>query len=110
MPADAPAAKLAATRGYGAEVVTLRPLHARIARRSARRSLRSAASCSVPPYEHPLIMAGQGTAALELLEEAPDLDMLLVPVGGGGLIAGCATAAKAICARDPRDRRRARGR
>ena len=50
----------------------------------------------VPPYEHPLVMAGQGTAALELLEEVPDLDILLVPVGGGGLIAGCATAAKAL--------------
>ena len=50
----------------------------------------------VPPYEHPAVMAGQGTAALELLDEAPDLDLLLVPVGGGGLIAGCATAAKAL--------------
>ena len=50
----------------------------------------------VPPYEHPLVMAGQGTAALELLEDVPDLDVLLVPVGGGGLIAGAATAAKAL--------------
>jgi threonine dehydratase len=50
----------------------------------------------VPPFDHLLIMAGQGTAALELLEEQPQLDALLVPVGGGGLIAGCATAAKAL--------------
>ena len=54
-------------------------------------------------------MAGQGTAALELLEEVPDLDLLLAPVGGGGLIAGCATAAKALRPGDPRRRRRARG-
>ena len=50
----------------------------------------------MPPYEHPLIMAGQGTAALELLDEQPALDALLVPVGGGGLMAGCATAARAL--------------
>src|SRR5205814_6014588 len=50
----------------------------------------------VPPYEHPAVMAGQGTAALELLAEVPDLDLLVVPVGGGGLIAGCSTAAKAL--------------
>ena len=50
----------------------------------------------VPPYEHPLVMAGQGTAALELLADAPDLDVLVVPVGGGGLIAGCSTVAKAL--------------
>ncbi len=50
----------------------------------------------VPPYEHPAVMAGQGTAALELLDEVPGLDLLLAPVGGGGLIAGCATAAKAV--------------
>src|SRR5206468_374450 len=49
----------------------------------------------VPPYDDPLVMAGQGTAALELLEDAGSLDLLLVPVGGGGLIAGCSTAAKA---------------
>jgi threonine dehydratase len=50
----------------------------------------------IPPYEHPLVMAGQGTVAYELLADAPDLDVLVVPVGGGGLIAGCATAAKAL--------------
>jgi threo-3-hydroxy-L-aspartate ammonia-lyase len=95
MPADTPVAKLDATRGYGAEVV-------RYDRYTEDREALGAALAEerglvfVPPYEHPLIMAGQGTSALELLEDEPDLDVLLVPVGGGGLIAGCATAAKAI--------------
>jgi threonine dehydratase len=95
MPADAPAAKLAATRGYGARVVTYdrytedrEALGAELAEREGL--------ALVPPYEHPLIMAGQGTAALELLEQQPALDALLVPVGGGGLMAGCATAARAL--------------
>ena len=95
MPIDTPAAKLDATRGYGAEVVTYDRY------REDREALGAALAGErglvlVPPYEHPLVMAGQGTSALELLEQAPDLDVLLVPVGGGGLIAGCATAAKAI--------------
>ncbi|HET6849411.1 MAG TPA: pyridoxal-phosphate dependent enzyme [Gaiellales bacterium] len=95
MPADAPAAKLEATRGYGADVVTYdrytedrEQLGSQLAERHGL--------ALVPPYEHPLIMAGQGTAALELLEEQPALDALLVPVGGGGLMAGCATAARAL--------------
>ena len=95
MPADTPAAKLDATRGYGAEVVTYdRYTEDREALGAALAEERGLVL--VPPYEHPLVMAGQGTSALELLEETPDLDALLVPVGGGGLIAGCATAAKAI--------------
>ena len=74
----------------------LRPLH-RGSRRARRRAAAERGGLTlVPPYEHPLVMAGQGTAALELLEDVPDLDALLVPVGGGGLIAGCATAAKAL--------------
>ena len=98
MPADTPAAKLAATRGYGAEVVTYdRYTEDREALGAALAEERGLVL--VPPYEHPLIMAGQGTSALELLEEAPDLDMLLVPVGGGGLIAGWATAGKGSCRR-----------
>jgi threonine dehydratase len=95
MPEDAPAAKVDATRGYGAEIITYdrfadsrEELGARLAQ---ERGLEL-----VPPYDDPLIMAGQGTTALELLEEVPDLDTLVVPVGGGGLIAGCATAAKAL--------------
>ncbi len=98
MPADAPSAKLEATRGYGAEVVTYdrygEDREALGAARAGERGL-----TLVPPYEHPLVMAGQGTVALELLEQAPRLDMLLAPVGGGGLMAGCATAAKAQCRR-----------
>jgi threo-3-hydroxy-L-aspartate ammonia-lyase len=95
MPEDAPAAKLDATRGYGAEIVPYdrwtenrEEIGARVA---AERGLEL-----VPPYDDPLVMAGQGTAALELLEGAPELDVLLTPVSGGGLIAGCATAAKAV--------------
>jgi threo-3-hydroxy-L-aspartate ammonia-lyase len=95
MPEDAPAAKLDATRGYGAEIVTYdrwtenrEEIGARLA---AKRGLEL-----VKPYDDALVMAGQGTVALELLEKAPELDVLLVPVSGGGLIAGCATAAKAL--------------
>ena len=95
MPADTPAAKLDATRGYGAEVVTYdRDTEDREALGAALADERGLSL--VPPYEHPLIMAGQGTAAVELLDDVPDLDVLLAPVGGGGLIAGCATAAKAL--------------
>jgi threonine dehydratase len=94
MPEDAPPAKLEATRGYGAEVV----LYDRWAESREEIGARLAEERGlelVRPYDDPLIMAGQGTVALELLEEAPELDVLLVPVSGGGLIAGCATAAKA---------------
>jgi threo-3-hydroxy-L-aspartate ammonia-lyase len=95
MPSDAPRAKLEATRGYGAEVVSYdRYEQDRTALGAAL--ARERGLTLVPPYEHPLVMAGQGTAALELLEDAGPLDALLVPVGGGGLIAGCATAAKAL--------------
>jgi threo-3-hydroxy-L-aspartate ammonia-lyase len=95
MPEDAPIAKTEATRDYGAEIVMYdrwredrEELGARLA---AERGLEL-----VRPYDDPLVMAGQGTTALELLEEAPRLEVLVVPVGGGGLIAGCATAAKAL--------------
>jgi threo-3-hydroxy-L-aspartate ammonia-lyase len=95
MPEDSPASKLAATRGYGAEVITYDRYTA------DREALGGALAAErgltlVPPYEDPLVMAGQGTAALELFEEHPDLDALLVPISGGGLIAGSATAAKAL--------------
>jgi threo-3-hydroxy-L-aspartate ammonia-lyase len=95
MPKDAPAAKLDATRGYGGEVVlydrwkeSREEMGARMAEERGLELVR--------PYDDPLVMAGQGTAALELLEEAPELDLLLVPVSGGGLIAGSATAVKAL--------------
>ncbi|MFB8756791.1 threo-3-hydroxy-L-aspartate ammonia-lyase [Streptomyces nigra] len=95
MPEDAPPSKRAATEGYGAEVVTYdRYTGDRVAIAEALAAERGLTV--IPPYEHPHIMAGQGTAALELLEETGELDLLLVPVGGGGLMAGSATAAKAL--------------
>ncbi len=93
MPDDTPPAKLEATRGYGAEIVTYdRYEEDRVALGASLAKERGLVL--VPPYDDPLVMAGQGTAALELLEDAGRLDLLVVPVGGGGLIAGCATAAK----------------
>ena len=94
MPEDAPPNKLAATRGYGAEVVTYdRYTGDREAIAAGLAEQRGGAEI-VPPYDDPLIMAGQGTAALELIEDAGVVDTLVVPVGGGGLIAGSATIAK----------------
>jgi threo-3-hydroxy-L-aspartate ammonia-lyase len=95
MPTDAPSLKLAATRGYGAEVVFYdRQTEDREER--ARELVEKTGRVLVPPYDDYAIMAGQGTAALELLEDAPELDALLTPIGGGGLMAGCSTAAKAL--------------
>ena len=95
MPEDAPTAKVDATRGYGAEIVSYdrwtesrEELGAQLA---AERGLEL-----VRPYDDPLVMAGQGTTALELLEEVPDLDLFVAPVGGGGLMAGCSTVAKEL--------------
>ncbi len=93
MPRDAPAAKLAATRGYGAEVV-LYDRYSESRDEIGERLVRERGALLVPPFDDDLIMAGAGTAAAELLEEVPDLDCLLVPVSGAGLIAGSATAAK----------------
>jgi threonine dehydratase len=93
MPEDAPQNKVEATRGYGADIVTYdRYTGDREAIAAELAKERNAEI--VPPYDDPLIMAGQGTAALELLEDAGLVDTLVVPVGGGGLIAGCATIAK----------------
>jgi threonine dehydratase len=94
MPEDAPAGKLAATRGYGAEVV----LYDRYAgdREAIAAELAGDDSHIVPPYDDELIMAGAGTTALELIEDAGVVDTLVVPVGGGGLISGCATIAKEL--------------
>ncbi len=95
MPDDAPPGKLAATKGYGAEVIGFdryaTDREALLAELVAERGL-----VPVHPYDDPFVMAGQGTVALELLEQAGPLDLLLVCVGGGGLIAGCATAARAL--------------
>lgn len=95
MPADTPAAKLEATRGYGAEVVTYDRY--REDREELGRALAADRGLAlVPPYEHPEVMAGQGTAALELVEEVGAVDVLVTCVGGGGLIAGCSTAVKGL--------------
>ena len=95
MPTDAPASKLAATRGYGAEVVLYdrygEDRHAIGDRIAAERG-----ATLIPPFDHPDVVAGQGTVALELIEEVGPLDLLLVCLGGGGLLAGCAVAAAAL--------------
>ncbi|HUP18663.1 MAG TPA: pyridoxal-phosphate dependent enzyme [Gemmatimonadota bacterium] len=94
MPADAPRAKRAATEGYGATVVPYDP-RSQNREAMAREIAESEGRVEIPPYDDPWIMAGQGTAALELLDEVPDLDAVVAPVGGGGLLAGTATAAEA---------------
>jgi threonine dehydratase len=95
MPDDAPPVKLAATRGYGAEVIVYNRL--KQSRETIARQLSNERGMTlVPPFDDPHIIAGQGTAALELLEEIPELDAIVSPVGGGGLISGCAIAAKAL--------------
>jgi threo-3-hydroxy-L-aspartate ammonia-lyase len=93
MPQNAPAAKLAATRGYGADVVVYDPAAA--SREELARGLAAEHGYEViPPFDHPDIIAGQGTAALELLEEIEALEYLFVPCGGGGLLSGSAVASR----------------
>ncbi len=93
MPADAPRTKLAATRGYGARVVEYD--REQTTRREVAQRIREGTDLTlIPPFDHPHIVAGQGTAALELIEEVGELDLLLTPVGGGGLLAGSAVAAR----------------
>lgn len=97
MPHDAPKVKLEATRGYGAEVVqyTKHEEREQLARKlAAERGL-----TLVPPFDHPHIVAGQGTSAKELIEDAGPLDVLVVPCGGGGLLSGCAVATKHLAPR-----------
>ncbi|WP_410598525.1 pyridoxal-phosphate dependent enzyme [Amycolatopsis sp. lyj-90] len=95
IPEDTPQSKKDATAGYGAEIVTYdRYTGDRVAIGEALAAERGLAL--IPPYEHPHVIAGQGTATLELLEETGSLDTLVVPIGGGGLIAGSSTAAKAV--------------
>ncbi len=95
MPTDAPSVKVAATAGYGAEIVRYdRMTQDREA--LTRQIAQERGLTLVPPYNDPAIMAGQGTAALELLEEQPELDVIAAPVGGGGLISGTAVAAHGV--------------
>lgn len=98
MPHDAPAAKLAATRGYGGKVVVYdryREDREQIGRELAERE----GLTLIPPYDHPDVICGQGTAAMELFEQAGELDALFVPLGGGGLLSGCALARRALAPR-----------
>jgi threonine dehydratase len=100
MPQDAPAAKIAATRGYQAGVpggeVVLYDRYREDREAIGRRLAAERGMTLIPPYDHPDVMAGQGTAALELIEDVGPLDLLLVCVGGGGLISGSAVAAHAL--------------
>ena len=93
MPDNAARVKVEAVRGYGAEVIFCEPnTPARAA--AVDRLLSERGGVFVPPYNHPDVIAGQGTAAKELLEDCPDLDVIMAPVGGGGLISGTAIAAR----------------
>jgi len=95
MPKTAPAVKKAAVLGYGGIVTECEPTLA--AREHAAAELVAATGATlIPPFDHVDVIAGQGTAALELLEDHPDLDAIVTPVGGGGLLAGCCIAARGI--------------
>jgi threonine dehydratase len=93
MPEDAPHSKIEATRSHGAQIITYNRFTESREQIADRIRAESGATL-VPPYDHPMIIAGQGTAALELLGETGPLDAVITPVGGGGLVAGCATIAK----------------
>jgi threonine dehydratase len=95
MPQDAPQVKVAATRGYGAQIV-LYDKHTTVREQLSVQIAQERGLALIPPYDHPHIVAGQGTAAKELIEEVGRLDYLFVCVGGGGLICGCAIAADAL--------------
>jgi threonine dehydratase len=95
MPRTAPLVKKNAVEGYGGIVTLCEPTLA--AREAAAAELVAQTGATlIPPFDHPDVIAGQGTAALELLDEVPDLDAIVTPVGGGGLLSGCAIAARGI--------------
>jgi threonine dehydratase len=98
MPSDGPAMKLEATRRYGAEVVTY-DRYTQDREQIALQIARQRDLTLVRPFDDAQVIAGQGTAALELVDDGGRLDLLIAPLGGGGLIAGCATAVKALCPR-----------
>ena len=95
MPQDAPQMKIDATRGYGAEVI-LFDRYKEDREVLSKRLAHERGMTLIPPYDHPHVMAGQGTATKELIEDAGELDTLLVCLGGGGLLSGCAVAARAL--------------
>jgi threonine dehydratase len=94
MPSDAPAVKVAATRGYGAEVALYNRASGEGREQMAQRIAREKGATLIPPFDHVDVIAGQGTAAKELLEDTGPLDDLLVCTGGAGLLSGCAVAAR----------------
>ncbi|MCH7666378.1 MAG: threo-3-hydroxy-L-aspartate ammonia-lyase [Acidobacteria bacterium] len=95
MPTNAPKVKRAATEGYGARIVEYDPK--KTTRREVAKELASEGEFTlIPPFDHLQILAGQGTAALEFHRQVPDLDLFLAPVGGGGLMSGCAVATKGV--------------
>ena len=95
MPSNSAEVKKAAVRGYGGRIIECEPtLEARES--TAARVIAETGATMIPPYNHPDVIAGQGTIALELLDECPQLDAIVVPLGGGGLISGIAIAAKAL--------------
>ena len=95
MPTDAPAAKIAATRAYGGEIVFY-DRFAESREALARQIAETQGLALIPPFDHPEVMAGQGTTAQELFEDSGPLDVLLVPLGGGGLLSGCAVVARTL--------------
>lgn len=95
MPRTAPDVKKAAVEGYGGLVTLCEPTLEAREGTAAEIAARTGAVL-IPPFDHPDVIAGQGTAALELLEEIPDLDAIVAPVGGGGLLSGCCIAAKGL--------------
>jgi threonine dehydratase len=95
MPRDAPEMKVAATRGYGAKIVFY-DRYSEDREEISRRLAADRGAALIPPFDHPDVIAGQGTAALELIEEVGELDLLVVPLGGGGLLAGSALSARAM--------------
>ena len=96
MPMDAPASKITATRGYGARVVLYDRVGGESREAIARRLVEEEGATLVPPFDDDDVIAGQGTLALELLEDVPDLDVIVTPCGGGGLLSGTAVAAKGV--------------
>jgi threonine dehydratase len=94
MPADAPEVKVAATKGYGAEVILYDRAAGQDREAFAARIAAERGATVIPPFDHPHVIAGQGTAAKELIEETGPLDWLFVCCGGGGLLSGCAVAAR----------------
>ena len=95
MPRTAPAVKKAAVLGYGGRVVECEPILADRERTAAELVAKTGGTL-IPPFDHPDVIAGQGTAVLELLDDVPDLDAVVAPVGGGGLLSGCCVAGRGV--------------